>query len=326
MSNAFYRPDIHSLTVCTGFFTTLDGLDSVLAHELSHSLGIAKEIQDFVSTTRLAKELTPVWANACDPVDEAKACYSDWRRFKTNFSALVAELSQFKLPGSHFRSCLQYHRHTLKPFHEMPYAEALALVKRGVATMADHKVFYNLVPRVTKDRHQFLNPCGRGRAPSKNPLESLVTLFFTMEYRCRKDLPEVQRFKEAISTATAMQAQVLVQTTGMGGSHSKSPWMGEHGYAESSEERFADAMGYRVFARLLAKSPLLEDRRQEYLLNEVTFCSKGDQEDSDLKQAEHELSFEPHSLHSERRIENLIPEIRAAIQCEKDFPQVDCTY
>ncbi|MCM2278420.1 MAG: hypothetical protein NDJ89_10130 [Oligoflexia bacterium] len=111
-----------------------------------------------------------------------------------------------------------------------------------------------------------------------------------------------------------------------GGDLAPSETMVSGGFSEDSEERFSDALGSRVFARILKQVPELEGRRNLYYSSIAWTCSRPSMENTypEEAQAEKEFSLEPHSAGKQRRLEGLTAPVREALGCAKDFEAKEC--
>lgn len=133
--------------------------------------------------------------------------------------------------------------------------------------------------------------------------------------------------RKAIDSSRQLQQQIEEKTFAFGGPFSKRKEMISAGLAEDSEERFADSMGYNVFARILKKTSSIEQRRNLYYAASAKFCLEPSLKENfpEKAQIEKEYSLEPHSMGKKRRTEILIAPIRAALGCTKDFNQKECS-
>jgi hypothetical protein len=330
--NAFYRSDNHTVTVCAGAFNSGE-FQAVLAHELSHSLGLGRSKFVFWMDSRLGKQMDALRDEVCKnaPLDH---CPAGWPALKHDFPDLLQDFDSFHATLPEFLACLQYHHITRQPATQELHQMADGIARQMAGDASDNHKFLKLVERETPLRNGsdepnigYLEPCDK-RTPIKpeyDPQNSLL-LLFTMEYLCDPQGTNSERLTRAANSAQALQTQIEEKVMTMGGPYSDEPTMAQYGYAESAEERWADNLGFHVFARLLEKDPSVLHRRQIFDANIAGFCDPRSmlQAHPNAAQAEKEFSLEAHSLAKQRRQETLIQPIREALACQKDFQGKDC--
>jgi hypothetical protein len=103
------------------------------------------------------------------------------------------------------------------------------------------------------------------------------------------------------------------------------------GFGADTDEKFADAVGMRIAARILKKKfpdgdtsektgAAVESRRNWFFTSASVFCSRPSitAEHPDWALAEKEISKEPHSEDVARRREILLPQVAEALACRLD--------
>lgn len=334
--NAYYMPSTHRITVCGGLLGGSEVI-GVLAHEISHALDPNSMAMRYVQRSDYAGELRSIWRTSCEkaPIRECPEAWVSLRDRKDRFGKAF---DGFELPAQKFLSCLQYKESELQPG---PDPETLKKAAKGMsrqyaAFYADRGRFLRLIKPTVPDKRgkpeenaSYLNVCSTHDPKDYNfsPTDA-VLLAYTMEFVCDKSQePEAVRMKKSIEAAIAFQRDILEKSIPFNGRFSDDSWMAEQGHSESVGERFADAMGFRVYARLLAKMPNVEDRRRHFLSNVSLFCDPPSltREFPEEAQAEKYFSFEPHSDGKQRRMESMVPAIREALGCAKDYEAKECT-
>jgi len=174
----------------------------------------------------------------------------------------------------------------------------------------------------------FLNPCG-DKPDRDNPhtLSTSLRVFFTLEYLCAdSSLSSGDRLKSAIESASDIQSKMYTKIMPMNGPFSTDGALIENNQSENVNERFADAMGYKVFSRYLKRQSNTEERRNLFLANGSWLCNPPGLNEMYPEEAQtiKEYSLEEHSEGKMRRLETLTPEIREALGCTKDFEKKDC--
>lgn len=333
--NAFYSPATNRMVVCGGIATTTE-VAAVIGHELSHALDSNRSKRLYQTKSELWGALVALRRQACDP-GEVPTCPANWPGIRDSLPALASKLEAFEPQVPEYLSCLQYKPPKMgKPPAKWLGGTAVNFAKSQMSSLADSQALVVLTsketvkPDGTKETNPYyLNPCGKsGFDESKMDLDRLEPLFFTLEYLCGStSASPADKIRKSAEAAMQLQSYVSASTIGMGGPFSNHPAMVEVGAAENPAERFADGMGFRVVARYLKQMDSVEDRRHTYLANSAFFCDPPSlaKEHPAETQAQKEFSFEPHSTGKQRRLETLIPAIRDAIGCQKDFEGKDCS-
>lgn len=330
--NAFYSTTRNKMVVCGGIFNATE-FGAILGHELSHALDIDRSKRVFMAQTPLWSRLSGFSKAICSA--EKPACPAGWKETRAQFQPLAQALDGFRPQVPQYLSCLQYRKitHVASPKSIKEIAETRANEIFG--DLADEgKLLLLASPEIVKSdgtkepNPNYLNPCGKdGFSEQKMFLSDVGETLFALEYLCdSSETSPAGKVTKAGNSAIALQALLLEKSIPMGGAFSDSGTLAANGLAEDPSERFADGMGYRVFARYLKKNVAAEDRMKVYLANTAFFCDKPslEREHPEVTQAQKEFSFEPHSDGKQRRLETLVPEIRAAVGCKKDFPGKDC--
>jgi hypothetical protein len=201
--------------------------------------------------------------------------------------------------------------------------------------LADNTAFLAMIKEKRPDENgnleanpDYLNPCG-GKPDPENPpyVASSLGLFYTLEYLCSDTQgTTAQRMDASIKSASKLQSALNQSLIPMNGQLSDDQTLIGNNQSEDVKERFADAMGSKVFSRYLKRTPSQADRKSQFLANWSWLCDQPSLEESFPEEAQVEKSYsqEPHSADQKRRKEILTPEIREALGCTKDFDSKDC--
>jgi hypothetical protein len=338
--NAYYDPQRNTVTVCAGDFTSSRML-TILTHELSHSLDVRRSIEIFKENSEYGKLLRGLENSVCQGLQKSPDfCEKEWAPFKSKNKHYLKSLEHFAVTKPNYFSCLQYHSSLTTPSKKTFNNMAKSRANSEVSAIAETKDESFLILTRTKltmsdgskqENPAYFNPCGLPswqQVPLYYPTSFEVQTFFVAEYACdhTSKTPE-DRMENAIQTAQTHYESLLKKTIPLGGKFSYDSDLAAEGYAEDSGERFADSMGYQVFSEILKKTPDLEMRRQLYYSAVAKRCEKPSisKEYPSEAQVEKRHSLEPHSEGKQRRLENLIAPIRAALNCKKDFKLKECT-
>lgn len=318
--NAMYSVLDHTISVCSGFFTTREGL-LALFHELSHSLGTGRSLWESLRASPLARKLEAVRHDLCQ--GPPNGCSSHWAELRATFEKDVEALSAYRHEVPRLKSCLMTQPEQLRSIPpDLDVSEPVNAAYRGMA--AAHG-FSQLADRLeSADRAR--EPLPFCAAPTDLMNIGLTgALFFSAEYRCLGDLPDARRLDKSIALSRKLATSITERMFRAQGRYAITDWMQSQHYSENIEERFADTIGGRAFGKYLLSLPSLADRRNLFIAETILHCPKPDDEDdSDVSQVENRYALESHSDSYSRRKELLVPEIRAALACVGDSPKPDC--
>jgi hypothetical protein len=330
--NAYYYTTKNYLTVCAGDFNSED-VRHTLSHELAHSLDFSRSLTIFESQSPLGVGLNRLRSNSCG--SEAFSC-SEWEEFKNSYSQGIRELENFSVQLPEFQACLKG-KETASPIPEdYLWRVAKERAQRSISNLAEKNTFLRVIskelpaPNGKQQKNPlYLNPCGYYVWDSATDLfdEGLLgLLFFTNEYRCTPELSAPDRFQKALVRAMDMQTELFKGRMKVEGAFSSRMRLNADGYASSPTERFADALAGLVFSHLLLQERDVVKRRAFYLQNNAWLCQQPSIQQSMPLEAGIQKQFyvEAHSEDSLRQKELLPEEIRAALQCEKDFELKEC--
>ena len=330
MVNAFYYNTLNEAVICAGLFNGEDPLH-VIAHEFSHALDVGSSIYDSQAHSELGKAVLDLKRKSCNkPPLNCK----DWEHWKEAYRSKIETIGNEKAPMMKTLSCLQdksFRKIDSSLIHEQATNNANAEVD-GVATahqfqlLTDKEVLLGNGKRAPNP--SYLNPCGLN-APNENMGLYSDTLydFFVHEFRCQPSRSDGEKMTNAITVAKNMETVLIDALIPAGGRYATNPWMEEQGFAQNTQEKFADLMGMKVAAKVLRERPSLDTRRNDFLAGIAFLCDKPDQlakQNFEKAIAEKKFSSESHSLRPERIKQLLIKPIRDELGCEKDFSSEEC--
>ncbi|PIS11599.1 MAG: hypothetical protein COT73_03165 [Bdellovibrio sp. CG10_big_fil_rev_8_21_14_0_10_47_8] len=331
-SNAYYFREKNEITVCAGDFNT-EEIDQTLAHELAHALDLGRSRYLFQRQSKFGNHLEQIKEKSCS--SKAFSC-QDWDTMKESFGNSLAEFQTYKADLPEFNTCLQ--DKALKTPIPDEYLTRIAKenVDETLADLAQMNIFLRVIsPKIplmngsSQKNPMYLNPCAYYLWQTQaHPFEDDMSLllFFTAEYRCSKEPVAAVRFKIAIDRAKDLQEQFVQAKVGMEGVYSERERLVTDGYSVSPAERFADAIGQRVFSRILAAEQDMGVRRARYLFNNAWLCRKPSLQKLFPAEARVQKNYyvEPHSEIVQRQKELLPDEIQEVLQCRQDFESHQC--
>ena len=331
-ANAYYFREENYITVCAGDFNS-EEIEQTLAHEMSHALDLGRSRYIYQTTSPVGGALHDLKEMSCGK--KSFSC-EKWTAAKTHFPSYLKHLASFKPQMRDFNSCLQ----DKDVKSEIPDDYLSRVAKENVegilSDLARRNVFLRIIspqlplPNGTNQKNPIhMNPCGYYLWDTQvRPFDEDVSLllFFTAEYRCSKNADRAEKFKESIETAKQLQTSFAKATIEMEGEFSGRYRLDRDGYSSSPTERFADALGQLVFARLLKEEPDVRKRRARYLANNAWLCRKPSIQALFPGEAKIQRSYyvEPHSETNQRQKELLSEEIRDTLVCKRDFESNQC--
>lgn len=331
-ANAYYYKEQNYITVCAGDFNS-EEIEQTLAHEISHALDIGRSRYMYQVQSPVGGALQDLKEMSC-----GKKTFScdKWKTTKEQFPAHWSHLSAFKPQLPKFNICLQDKEVKSKIPEDYLSRVAKENVDGILADLARRNVFLRIIspemplPNGTSQKNpMYLNPCGYYLWENQmQPFDEDVSLllFFTAEYRCSNIKDRVDRFKSSIEMSKQIQTDFARANLTMEGRFSGRFRMDRDGYSSSPAERFADALGQMVFARLLHEEPNVRKRRARYLANNAWLCRKPSLQQMFSAEAKVQRSYyvEAHSETNQRQKELLTDEIREALSCRRDFESNQC--
>lgn len=330
--NAYYYSYRNYVTVCAGDFNAENMLQT-LAHEVAHALDIDRDWILFENSSKFGKELSSLFDSTCS--DKKFRC-ENWTKIKTKFSELLASLEGFKPGLVDFNRCLKGKTTTYPIPDDYLLRVAGEDTRDTVSELAENNVFLKIITPVLpmvdgtfQKNPMYLNPCAYflWNRPSHSFDETLTTLvFFVSEYRCTEDLPQQERFRQAIDTAAGMQTKLsTVRIRGEGEFSSRRRLVSDN-YSASPSERFADNLAGLVLSKLLSEEKNIARRRALYLSNTTWSCPRPSIQRLLPDAAKIEQEYFPKSYSDDfyRQKEMLSAPIRGALACERDFEIAEC--
>jgi hypothetical protein len=332
-NNAYFYSDRNELTVCAGDFNT-EEIGQTLAHEIGHALDIDRTRFLFQDASAEGKAFHMLKDMNCGR--KTLDC-SFWNAHKKQYASNLRELEKFPPQLESFNLCLQDKRLRTDMTDEYLSRVSREEVEAVAADLAERNVFLRLIsPRIplpdgsSQINPMYLNPCGYYLWDNQSyPLDEDVSmlLFFTTEYRCSKETDRDKKFKNAIDMAQDMQTDLTRSRLKIEGEFSGNERLVIDGYSVPPAEKFADAVGMKVFSHILSEDDTnINRRRARYLVNNAWLCRKPSLQQLYPSEARIQKSYfsEPHSEHSQRQKELLSTEVREAIDCELDFEPREC--
>ena len=331
-ANAYYFREENYITVCAGDFNS-DEIEQTLAHEMSHALDVGRSRYLYQVSSPVGSALHDLKEMSCG---KSKFSCEKWNQAKNAFPSYLSHMFAFKPQVREFNQCLQ----EKEVKEDIPEDYLGRVAKEGVegilSDLAKRSVFLRIIsptlplPNGTAQKNPVhMNPCGYYLWDNKvQPLDEDVSLllFFTAEYRCNSNKDRAERFKTAIETAKSLQTSFAKAMIAMEGEFSGRYRLDRDGYSSSPTERFADALGQMVFARILKEEPDVRKRRARYLANNAWLCRKPSLQQLFTAEAKIQRSYyvEPHSETNQRKKELLTEDIRDTLKCRRDFDANQC--
>ena len=330
--NAYYYRSLNLITVCAGDFNSED-IILTLAHEMSHALGIDRDLSLYLANSSLGKGMTALRENVCEK-REQMSC-ENWIDFKTWIGAGLNDLGAFRPQMAEFNQCLK--RGPAQKELTDPDATRISeqMANNRISNLAANDVFLRLIKKKVPIRNgkmelnpNYMDPCAYYLWSTKKESmdDELYTLiFFTAEFRCSTG-DENARLKSAIETARRMSAQIIKSVIQREGEFSDRGELVSEGYASPPFERFADVMGSYAISEYLKRFPAGAERRAKYLASTSWLCREPSLESNfpEESKIEQEFNFESHAQSDDRKMELLAPPVREVLQCQKDFVFKEC--
>lgn len=330
--NAYYYKYLNIVTVCAGDFNSEDVI-LTLAHEMSHALGIDRDLYLHLQSSALGQSLHRLRQNVCEP--KAEISCENWAQLKEKIASKTDEIRDFEVPLRSFNQCLRKSTDMKAPT-EADYARVAEKIARNrMARFASSGLFLRLIKRELPLRNgklqtnpNYMNPCSyylwsKNEEPLDNEIYSLI--FFAAEYRCQSG-DEGVRLKNAIDVSQKMTGEITKAVLQAEGEFSDSAELVAENFASPPHERFADVVGTYAVAEYLQKFGSLAERRSKYLASSSWLCQEPSlesryPEESKIVQL---FNLDSHSRGDERQMEYLSKPMREALRCEKDFTFNEC--
>ena len=330
--NAYYYKYLNIVTVCAGDFNSEDVI-LTLAHEMSHALGIDRDLYLHLQSSQLGLALHGLRQNVCAP--ETEISCEDWSRLKEQISAKTEEIRDFEVPLRSFNQCLRKSADMKTPTEADLARIAAKISKNRTARFASSGIFLRLIKKQLplpngklQKNPNYLNPCSyylwsKNEEPLDNEIYSLI--FFAAEYRCQGG-DEGARLKNAIDVSQKLTTEVTKAVLQAEGEFSDRSELISENFASPPHERFADVVGTYAVAEYLKKFGTLTERRSKYLASSSWLCQEPSlesryPEESKIVQL---FNLDSHSRGDERQMEYLSKPMREALRCEKDFTFNEC--
>jgi len=340
--NSFYKARHHVIVLCGGDLTT-DEFTSTIAHELSHSIG---ELRNFVFTQLkgdISKEFLSLTKDMCGK--QPLGCSPTWIRIKEDLigkkgkKSLIKPLQSYQSEAKNLKKCLQYTPRDPDPgdLKKLAYENSRYRTNSAIGSLAGKNSFLLAIkPEIPAPESNvfiknlsYLSPCeGYPFVPENNSLDNATRTFYIAEFQCRSESTDREKMEGAIKIAKEVQSVILEAIIPMGGPFSSDSYLINQGVSEDGDERFADWMGARVYARILRSEP--KERRLDLLKASMAFLceqpnglAKRFPEEAEIQKR---LDPEPHSLKSLRRKEVLTRPIREVVGCKMDDLEKECGF
>lgn len=335
--NAYYFTNRNLLTVCAGDFNTEDSIQT-LSHEIGHALDMERSLRLFEEKSDLAQRLTALTKASCSVTTPPAFSCEAWDEFKDDYDDLLSDFGKFKTPKRELFSCLQEKK--VKSRMGSDYIERVAREESidEVEWAARNDLFLKLTkPQLPlsdgsmRPNILYMNACRNNPWFDDSDIleeESTLLTFFTSEYRCSTEEAADKKLQKAIDVAKKMQTELIEKRIKNEGMFSSRDRLQADGYATSSDERFADSIGAKVFARILEQKRTVVARRGLYLANVAWQCSRKSLRKMFPLEAkvQKDYYFDTHSEGVWRQHELLLEPIRKALSCEKDFEVKECPF
>lgn len=331
--NAYYFREKNALTVCAGDFNTED-IEQTIAHEIGHALDVGRSRFLYKEESRVGMQLKNLKKMSCS--NEKFSC-GLWSELKGQFNMSLKELAKFEVQLPALNNCLKG-KETVSPIPQDVISRiAKEEIDQSLSDLAQRNVFLRIIsskvplPNGSSQKNpMYLNPCGYYLWEDQaQPLDSDMGLlmFFTAEYRCSEGKDPELKFRDAVEVAKEMQMSFLKSEIKMEGDLSSREQLYTDGYAASPAEQFADAIGQKVFSKILASENSLQKRRARYLANNAWLCRRPSIQQLFPIEAKVQRSYyvEPHSELVQRQKELLTSEIRDLLDCKIDFEEKQCS-
>lgn len=330
--NAYYYKYLNLITVCAGDFNSED-IVLTLAHEMSHALGVDRDLVTFLSNTVLNRKMVGLRENICDSRQQIRC--DDWRSFKGSLSQDLLEIARFAPELPELNRCLKK-TSSSKEMTEADVARiADSVATTRISSLASSNVFLRIIEKQVPMRSgrmqnnpNYMNPCGYYPWSSKKetPDDELYTLlFFTAEYQCSEGSKN-ERMKNAIEVAKRLSAGIMTAVVSREGEFSGRAEVVAEGFGSPPFERFADVVGAYAVAQYLKRYQEVAERRTKFLASSTWLCGEPSVETHfpELSKIEQEYSMTPHSQRDVRKMEVLAPPVRETLQCKMDFAFDEC--
>jgi hypothetical protein len=306
---------------------------------MAHALGPKRDFLLRKRDSDLGKALFAVRAEVCNGAP-LKECPKSWKAVSENktLQPLLSSVKSWEPPLPGFYSCLQYKTIKATPSPEFIATQADSTARDNNDWLANPNREWMLkfakkdliFPDARREPNpHYLNPCGLDKPKFEEfDIEDAQPALFTAAFICADaKLSDAEKIRQAGETAARIQAAVLEKTIPLGGKFSHNQRMISSGFSEEADERFADAIANRVYARMLKLvGPSPSERRKAFLASESSYCDPPslDLEYPDEAQVQKEFSYEAHAIARQRRYELLSQPIREVLGCKKDFNLKEC--
>jgi len=326
--NAFYSPDINAITVCAGTMNSSYPLFT-LGHEIGHVLGYARHSINFFKNQSWSSELTSMY-HALERKDY-QTC-AEWKDTKAQFLKNWSRTTPMDVPQKIMLDDLI----TAKLVPLPDQKELLSIVSREVDKVIREEAKdgtllsllqlknENYYGRI-EDNRLYLNPVLLYRWPNDTRILSDPSahfeIFFAMSFHCHHVEKKTLRAKAvelAIQDAKELMKASLLYILHTTSKYSDNSLAIAEGFAQDTEEDFADRLSGEVVSSILRKKVDLSTRRAHLLSAISKHCSPSDafsDSDEDLKQVLQKYSKAVHSIGTRRRAGLLVPEIKETIRC-----------
>jgi hypothetical protein len=331
--NAYYYKSLNILTVCAGDFNSEDILFT-LAHEMSHSLGIDRDLYIYLQKSELGINLKKLRNNVCEKKPELSC--EDWANFKKEVQDKANEISKYEPPLLEFNRCLKKASDTKKITDEDIDRIANKIIKNRIASFASSNLYLRLIKNKLPMKNgkmeinpNFMNPCSyylwsKNDEPIDDEIYSLI--YFAAEYKCNKTDSEQIKLQSSINISEGISIMIEKAILKSEGEFSDRPELTSEGFSSPPFERSADVIGTYAVAEFLKKYDTRWERRTKYLASNSWLCQEPSLESKYPEESKIEQLFntDSHSETEDRKKEILSEPIRESLSCEKDFTFNEC--
>ena len=360
---SFYSAAFNRIVICGGDLLTRSELVTTLSHEASHALGLNSMHGVWLQQSSAGALNRKLIEEVCTPKQEL-TCPKTWKDFEKSLASDLPEILNFEIPLRSFHQTLKNKNHTEKPIFDpitgkevTEYSTLLDTIAEGSASasiseVADENEYSSLLTRLGEERYytdktgkvhrfrkenpSFGNPCALLVRPDPfqwMPGERVsLRVWFLAAYSCSKDAKD--EYSRVLNASGEIQRILTSWNRAYFRSFREFATISKitrAGYGSDTGEKFADAVGMEIAARILKKkfpdgttasetAASLENRRNWFFSSSSMFCSKPSitAEHPDWALAEKEISKEPHSEDVARRREILLPSVADALGCRID--------
>ena len=300
---------------------------------MSHSLSQQREEVEAIYKGKIGDTLQEVLGTACQ--GKVLGC-AKWGTWKSQFKKDIETIAVPVFHDPKFTRCLEKENFPDGPkdkdrIRQTVERDLQELLKdnsekdRFLRAIAKEEVLWD---GSKAPEPAYKNPCGQFYSTDMDTLldsdNKRLLAFFSNEYSCAEEKGECKTtdcFKNAIEEASALENDFYFRYLFSGSKYSGNKELYRLGYAEDIGEDMADNIGETVLARVLARTPKIEERRAKFLDQIANLCEPPSVRSFFPKEAvvQHKFTMDSHTISEVRRQKLLTRPIREALSCAKDF-------